>query len=80
MRSPQCNDVAQDIWERCETRDIWLSVAHIPGICNELAEYKSQNFSDNTEWSLKQNIFDKLLQVYGEPEIDLFVTRLNAKV
>ena len=80
VRSLQCNEVAQDIWEWCETRDIWLSVAHIPGICNELADYKSRNFSDNTEWSLKQSIFDKLVLVFGEPEIDLFATRLNAKV
>ena len=80
VRSPECNEVAQDIWSWCEARDIWLSVAHIPGVENDLADYKSRNFSDNLEWELKQELFDTIVRVFGQPEIDLFATRLNCKV
>ena len=80
VKSPQCNEVAQDIWEWCEQRDICLSVAHIPGIQNELADFKSRNFADNIEWALSPKIFEKVVSLFGEPEVDLFATRLNNKV
>ena len=80
VKSPECNEVAQDIWLWCENREMWLSVAHIPGVDNEIADYKSRNFADNPEWGLKQDIFDTIVRVFGKPEIDLFATRLNAKL
>ena len=80
VKSPDCNKVAQDIWAWCEDRDVWLSIAHIPGLENELADYKSRHFADNLEWSLKPEIFSRIVKVFGKPEIDLFATRLNCKV
>ena len=80
VKSPDCNEAAQKIWAWCEERDIWLSVAHIPGILNERADYESRNFADNIEWSLKESLFKRIVGVLGQPEIDLFATRLNNKV
>ena len=80
VKSPDCNEVAQDIWSWCEDRDIWLSIAHIPGVDNELADFKSRNFADNLEWELNPAIFEKVVRIFGKPEIDLFASRLNTKV
>ena len=52
----------------------------MPGVQNVLADYKSRNFSDNLEWSLNNKIFEKIVHVFGQPEIDLFASRLNKKV
>ena len=52
VKSPACNEVAQAILAWCEEREIFLSIAHIPGIDNDLADFKSRHFSDNVKWSL----------------------------
>ena len=51
----------------------------LPGVDNVVADYYSRHFSDNTEWSLDGKIYSKICKVFGEPEIDLFASRLNHK-
>ena len=80
VRSLQCNDIAHEIWLWCEQRCIWLTVAHIPGVENVLADYKSRHFSDNVEWMLNPKIFGKICQRFGLPQVDLFASRLNKQV
>ena len=45
-----CNDLAQNIWQRATT-------AYVPGSENHVADFKSRNFEDNTEWSLSTFCF-----------------------
>ena len=80
VRSTMCNKVAQDIWEFCEFHHIWITVAHIPGVMNVKADYKSRNFSDNVEWSLNDKLFDNICDRFDIPDVDLFASRLNNKV
>ena len=80
VRSPECNEQAQQVWSWAESRRIWLSIAHIPGVENVVADYKSRNFTDNTEWELNDRIFSKVVDAFGEPDVDLFASRLNTKV
>ena len=80
VKSERCNEVAQEIWEWCEDRNIRLTVAHIPGVENTLADFKSRHFADNLEWTLSEKNFDRVVESFGQPEIDLFATRLNNKV
>ena len=80
VRSEECDRVAQEIWEWAEDRQVWLSIAHIPGADNKVADFKSRNFEDNLEWQLGEKVFRRIVDRFGEPEIDLFATRLNCKV
>ena len=80
VRSELCNEVAKDIWDWCEEYSIWITIAHIPGALNVIADYKSRKFSDNVEWSLHPSLFAKICLIFGQPEIDLFATRLNTKL
>ena len=79
-KSSRCNDLAKMIWEWAEERHNWLSVAHIPGYLNTLADSKSRNFNDHLEWSLNENIFEFLCQMWGKPQVDLFASRNNNKL
>ena len=79
VKSIPCNLEASLIWEWCEQRDIWLTIAHIPGVENVLADFKSRNFLDNIEWEVNDKIFKKVVKVLGQPDIDLFASRLNRK-
>ena len=79
VRSTQCNKVAQLIWTFCEFHNIWITIAHIPGVQNVKADYKSRNFSDNVEWSLHLKLFQNICEHFGTPDVDLFASRLNNK-
>ena len=40
----------------------------------------SRQFVSNLEWSLDQDVFDRLVAITFLPDIDLFASRLNAKL
>ena len=56
------------------------SIAHIPVVDNVLADFKSRHFEGNLEWSLQDKLFQKVVERFGEPDVDLFTTRLNKKI
>ena len=60
--SPECNQVAQQIWEWAVDRDVWLSAAYIPGDSNVVADFHSRCFHENKEWALKVSVFALLRQ------------------
>ena len=72
------NSLAVEVWNWCLEHDIWLSAAHLPGVENVEADYESRHFNDRCEWSLHEGVFQRLIEVFGKPEIDLFASRLNA--
>ena len=80
VRSLECNEISHDIWEWCEHRCIWLTIAHVPGVENVVADYKSRHFSDNVEWQINSKLFYRICHRFGEPSIDLFASRLNKQV
>ena len=77
--SPQLNSLAREIWFWAIERKIWLSAAHIPGCENAIADFKSRNFKDNTEWTLGKAIFGKIFNLF-QPQLDLFASRLNSQL
>ena len=72
-----CNSVARQIWEWCISRHIWLSIGHIPGEINAIADKASRVFDDSTEWKLDVDVFNKITHTLGTPNIDMFASRLN---
>ena len=60
---------------------IFIRARHLPGKRNVLADALSRpDRVLGTEWSLSPRIFDRICQVFGRPQIDLFATSLNAKL
>ncbi|XP_069102164.1 uncharacterized protein [Argopecten irradians] len=72
--------LTQNIWMWCIRRDIWLSACHVPGVQNTEADKLSRSLSDDMEWSLDTSIFERICVQFDTPCIDLFATRVNAKV
>ena len=79
-KSTECNSVTRNIWDWARKRNIWLSAAHIPGSSNVDADQLSRNFNLNLEWMLSKPIFQRIVSLFGMPDIDLFASRLNAQV
>ncbi len=80
VKSTSCNEMAKKIWHWCIHRNIWISVEHLPGILNVIADFKSRNFNEGTEWQLNKDVFYSICQHFGSPQIDIFASRLNAQL
>ena len=80
IKSQDCNLAAKQIWEWCKERNIWLTAAHLPGKHNTEADIMSRTFTDRTEWMLNRRVFEEITLQFGEPEIDLFASRLNKQL
>ena len=79
MCSPSLDRLAGSLWNWCLERNIFISAVYIPGKENA-ADSLSREFSDSTEWMLKQDIFNRLCIHFFQPDIDLFASRLNARL
>ena len=77
-------DLSEEVWNilnLCLAHNIQLLVKHIPGRFNTLADRMSRMDKPiSTEWSLDQEIANKIFQIMDFPSIDLFATRLNHRL
>lgn len=64
----------------CHANDLQLSVRHIPGRLNVIADSLSRRQPLSTEWTLHAEVFQQILQRYPELQIDLFATRHTARL
>ena len=74
------NHIAREIWIWCISKEIHITAAHIPGAINEEADALSRSYKDDLEWSLDNSIFQKIRSLHPLVEIDMFASRLNAKL
>ena len=68
IRSQTCNNVASRIWDFCTKNQLWVSVAHIPGAINIVADKQSRVLEDGTEWKFNLTFFHKIVQKFGKPD------------
>lgn len=78
--SQPCNEVTKELWLWALQKQIWLSCAHIPGKANVRADTLSRNFRSNTEWMLNKKVFESICNLWRQPVIDLFASRLNKQI
>ena len=79
-RKRGCNDITRKILMWCKDRNIWVTAAYLPGEQNVEADAQSRLIHENTEWSLNQDVFNQLCELWGKPEVDLFASRINYKL
>ena len=73
-----CNNIAVSILTFCIKHNSWISAAHVPGIDNTIADNKSRQFKDDTEWQLLPMHFNTITQSLNfMPIVDLFASRVN---
>ena len=78
-RSDSCNSIARKLWELAKQCNMWLTAVHIPGRDNVIADRERHIFHDNTEWMLRDDIFQKCIKHFSLlVEVD-FASRLNKK-
>ena len=79
--STDLSEEVLNILNLCLAHNIQLLAKHIPGRFNTLADRMSRMDKPiSTEWSLNQEIANKIFQIMDFPSIDLFATRLNHRL
>ena len=77
-------ELSEEVWNvlnLCLAHNIQLLAMHIPGRFNTLADRMSRvDKPISTEWSLNQELANKIFQIMDFPSIDLFATRLNHRL
>jgi hypothetical protein len=72
--------LCKEILLLCLLSHIHLVVRHIPGTFNVLADCLSRFHNPiNTEWELRQVVFDSVVLQWDRPHVDLYATSLNHK-
>ena len=79
-KSPSCNDITYLIWSWCITKNIWLTATHIAGVDNVRADKQSRVFNVRTEWMLSRTVFSQITDLWEQPDIDLFASRINTQL
>ena len=73
--------VLKEIWDYLLKHQMMLSTAEcLPGCLNHQVDWELRNQKDSTEWKLCPQIFQKICEKVGQPEINLFVSRLSSQL
>ncbi|KAI8437968.1 hypothetical protein MSG28_010630 [Choristoneura fumiferana] len=79
IQYPHLNDLTRQIWHWCEKRHIWLFASYINTKDNVEADVESRRINPDIEWELSNHAFQTIIAKLGQPQIDLFASRTNAK-
>lgn len=73
------NKISQEIWDWCESRNIFILASYISSSENIIADSESRIKNVFTEYELNKNVFREITLNLGSPEIDLFASYQNKK-
>lgn len=72
--------IAESIFSWAEKNVKSLSAVHLRGTMNTVADYLSRHRVSQEEWSLDFTAFRQITDLWGWLEVDLFATKVNAKL
>lgn len=78
IQFPHLNNLSRCIWQWCEKRNIFLFASYV-NTKENIADAESRVFNPDTEWELSDEAFAIIVRQFGQPQIDLFASRSNAK-
>lgn len=78
IQYPHLNELTRSLWKWCEQRNLWVYASYVNTKENR-ADAASRIVNPDTEWSLSDEAFQEIIKHFGQPEIDLFASRDNAK-
>ena len=71
--------LTRDLWMWCLERNIHIAAVHLPGVLNTVADTESRQMLDRTDWKLNPVIFQKINNLYGPLDMDLFASQLSTQ-
>ena len=72
-------DLAKNQWMWCLERNIHITAQHLPGVQNTIADAESQAMIDRSDWQLNPVLFNRIVNLFGPIEVDMFASRLTTQ-
>lgn len=79
VQYPHLHDLAKQIWQWSEQRNLWIFASYINTNDNWRADLESRILQPETEWSLADYAFLQIQEKLGIPQVDLFASKNNWK-
>ncbi|RVE43203.1 hypothetical protein evm_012152 [Chilo suppressalis] len=79
IRFPHLTAISRDIWQWCEQRELYIFASYISSTDNHVADAESRRVHSDIEWELANDAYRLICEIFEEPKIDLFASRLNKK-
>ncbi|KYN08287.1 hypothetical protein ALC62_00717 [Cyphomyrmex costatus] len=79
IQFPHLSAIVRDLWHWCEVRNIFIFASYISSLENSIADAESRITDPDTEWSLSDEAFLKLSDIFGPFDLDLFASLINSK-
>ena len=79
-QSPMVNGIIRTIVRKSQLRNWHISVSHLQGVRNVIADSLSRDSPQETEWSLDMTSFQEITSVVPDLQVDLFATSFNNKL
>jgi len=80
IQFPHLSTISAQIWRWCEDRNIFICAAYISSTQNYIiADAESRIAELDTEWSLSEEAFHKVLEIFRLFNVDLFTSLNNNK-
>ena len=67
-------ELAKEIWKYLLHHGITITAEYLPSSMNVEANWQSRNSKDHSEWKLLPQVFQRICQIKGKPEMDLFTS------
>ena len=77
VKSLEMIKLIKEIWDYVLSRGIPITTEYLPSKLNIIADRDSREKVDFSEWKLDPKVFQGLVQLMGNPVVDLFASRLN---
>lgn len=79
VQFPHLTKITKDTWQWCESRKIFVYASDIRSEDNIIADAESRRNHPDIEWELSNPAFKRLTATFGQPQVDLFASRINKK-
>lgn len=79
VQFPHLTKITKDTWQWCESRKIFVYASYIRSEDNIIADAESRRNHPDIEWELSNPAFKRLTATFGQPQVDLFASRINKK-
>ena len=73
-------ELPKEIWKYLLHHGITITAEYLPSSMDVEADWPSINSKDHSEWKLLPQVFQRIYQIKGKPEMDLFASRLSAQL
>lgn len=72
-------NLTKNLWMWCLESNIHITVQHLPGSLNTIADPELWTQTDRTDWKLNLIIFHKINYLWGPLEVDLLASSLSTQ-